>query len=146
MARIIAGLVLLALGAGVVEAQGAADIIKQRQDHMGALGDALKTPSAIMKGAPFDLATVQASLKTIEETASKLKPLWPETSKAGGDTRALPVVWTDLKAFVARFETMATQAKAASGAIKDEASFKSEWPKVVGNCGGCHKNYRAEKK
>ncbi len=24
----------------------------------------------------------------------------------------------------------------------DEATFKAEWPKVVSNCGGCHKEYR----
>ena len=37
---------------------------------------------------------------------------------------------------------MGADAKAAHGAIKDEASFKAEWPKVVANCGGCHKEYR----
>jgi basic membrane protein A len=32
--------------------------------------------------------------------------------------------------------------KAAAAAIKDVATFKAEWPKVGGNCGGCHKEYR----
>jgi cytochrome c556 len=41
---------------------------------------------------------------------------------------------------------LAKAAKAAEASIKDEASFKTEWPKVVGNCGGCHKEFRAAAK
>ncbi|NJO23221.1 MAG: dipeptide ABC transporter ATP-binding protein [Sphingomonadales bacterium] len=42
----------------------------------------------------------------------------------------------------ARFDKLAADAKSAAGAVNDEASFKAEWPKVAGNCGGCHKEYR----
>jgi cytochrome c556 len=146
MLRIVAGLVLLALGASVGEAQNTA-VIKQRQDHMKANAEALKAPTAMSKGeAPFDLAKVQASLKTLQELAAKLKPLWTEDTKTGGNTRALPAVWKDLNAYLARFDGMATAAKAAAASIKDEASFKAAWPKVVGSCGGCHKEYRAPAK
>ena len=34
---------------------------------------------------------------------------------------------------------------AAEAAIKDEATFKAEWGKVMGNCGACHKEYRKAK-
>ena len=146
MLRIVAGLVLLALGAGVVEAQNTA-VIKQRQDIMKAQAGALKEPSAMLKGdAPFDLAKVQASLKTLQELSAKVKPLWTEDSKTGGDTRALPAVWKDLNGYLGRFDTMASSAKAAADAIKDEASFKTAFPKVLGSCGGCHKEYRAPAK
>jgi cytochrome c556 len=146
MLRIVAGLVLLALGAGVVEAQNTA-VIKQRQDLMKANAEALKAPAAMLKGdAPFDLAKVQASLKALQEQSAKVKPLWTEDTKTGGDTRALPAVWKDLKGYLGRFDTMATSAKAAAAAIKDEASFKTAFPKVLGSCGGCHKEYRAAAK
>jgi cytochrome c556 len=146
MLRIGAGLVLLALGAGVVEAQNTA-AIKQRQDLMKAQSEALKAPTAMTKGeAPFDLAKVQASLKSLQEIAGKLKPLWTEDSQTGGNTRALPAVWKDLKGYLGRFDSLAGEAKAAADAIKDEASFKTAWPKVVGSCGGCHKEYRAAAK
>jgi cytochrome c556 len=137
---------LLALGSSVAVAQGA-DIIKQRQDLMGGLGDAMKAPSAMMKGeAAFDLAKVQGSLATLQANSGKLKSLWPETSKTGGNTRALPAIWTDMKTFSAHFDGLATGAKAAADAIKDEASFKSQWPKVASTCGACHKDFRAAKK
>jgi cytochrome c556 len=146
MLRIVAALVLLALGAGVVEAQNTA-AIKQRQDIMKAQAGALKDPAAMLKGdAPFDLAKVQASLKTLQELAAKVKPLWTEDSKTGGNTRALPAVWKDLNGYLGRFDAMASSAKAAATAIKDEASFKTAFPKVLGSCGGCHKEYRAAAK
>ena len=96
--------------------------------------------------APFDLAKVKASLQALAEQSIKLKELWPEDSKVGGNTRALPAVWKDVKEFVAWFDGMAKDAKAAAAAIKDEASFKTEWPKVVDYCGSCHKDYRAPAK
>ena len=57
----------------------------------------------------------------------------------------LPSVWEKKADFLGRFDKFAADAKAAAGAIKDEASFKAEWPKVVSNCGGCHKAYRKPK-
>jgi cytochrome c556 len=146
MRRIVGGFVLLALGTAVAQAQGAA-AIKQRQDLMKGQAEALKAPTAMMKGeAPFDLAKVQASLKSLQDTAVKLKPLWPEDSKTGGNTRALPAIWTGMKDFLEWFDGLAGDAKAAAEAIKDEASFKTEWPKVVDYCGSCHKDYRAPAK
>jgi cytochrome c556 len=146
MFRIIAGLVLFALGTGVAQAQNTA-VIKQRQDLMKANVEAVKAPTAMLKGeAPFDLAKVQASLKTLQEDAIKLKGLWPEDSKTGGNTRALPAIWKDMKGFLEWFDGLADDAKAAAGTIKDQASFKAEWPKVVDYCASCHKDYRAPAK
>ena len=142
MLRVIVGLAALAVGATVVLAQNSA-AIKARQDAMKALGGAAKEPSAMAKGeAKFDLAKVQASLKTIESTAIKGKTVFPDDSK-GGD--ALPIAFTDKADLFARFDKLAAAAKAAQASIKDEASLKAEWTKVVSNCGGCHKVYRKPK-
>ena len=59
-----------------------------------------------------------------------------------GDTAALPAAFDNKQDLFARFEKLAADAKAAQAAIKDEASFKAEWPKVPQNCGGCHQLYR----
>ena len=67
MLRVVLGLAALAACATVVLAQNTG-AITARKDAMKALGGATKDPGAIAKGeAPFDLAKVQASLKTIEE-------------------------------------------------------------------------------
>jgi len=141
MLRVVLGLAALAACATVVLAQNTA-AITARKDAMKALGGATRDPGAIAKGeAPFDLAKVQASLKTIESTAAKAKTVFPADSK-DGDTAALPVAFTNQADLFAKFDKMGADAKAAQAAIKDEASFKAEWPKVVASCGGCHKVYR----
>jgi cytochrome c556 len=146
MLRVVAGVTLLALGTSLALAQNTA-VIKERQDLMKANADALKAPTAMMKGeAPFELTKVQASLKTLQDLSLKLKPLWPENSKTGGNTRALPAIWKDVKEYVDWFDGMAADAKSAAEAIKDEATFKAEWPKVVDYCGSCHRDYRAPAK
>jgi cytochrome c556 len=95
--------------------------------------------------AAFDLAKVQASLKTLETTATAGKTVFPADSK-DGDTAALPAAFTNQADLFAKFDKLAADAKAAQAAIKDEATFKSEWPKVTANCGACHKLYRAPPK
>jgi cytochrome c556 len=144
MLRVVAVLAALAVGATAVWAQNAAGIAA-RKEAMKAFGGAAKGPGAMNKGdAPFELPKVQASLKTIEETAAKAKGLFGDDTKTG-ETDALPAAFEKKPDLLARFDKIGADAKAAAGNIKDEATFKAEWPKVVGNCGGCHKEYRKPK-
>jgi cytochrome c556 len=87
---------------------------------------------------------VQASLKSLQEFAGKGKNLFGDDTKIG-DTAALPVAFDNKADLSARFDKLAADARAAAGAIKDEASFLAEWPKVASNCGGCHETYRVKK-
>lgn len=123
------------------------DIIKQRQDLLEKMGDAAKQPGKMIKQEiPFDEAAVQSALDIFIENASKLPKLFPEDSKTGAKTEALPVIWENKEDFVSRYEKLVSDAKNAKGAVGDEFDFMETWPKVVGNCGGCHKKYRVEKK
>ncbi len=141
MLRVLAAVAALAIGATAVLAQNAAGIAA-RKDAMKAMGGAAKGPGGMAKGdAPFELPKVQASLKTIQETAVKAKGLFGDDTKTG-ETDTLPAAFEKKADLMARFDKLGADAKAAEGAIKDEASFKAEWPKVVSNCGGCHKEYR----
>ena len=144
MLRVVAVVAALAVGATAVWAQNAAGIAA-RKEAMKAFGGAAKGPGGMNKGdAPFELPKVQASLKTIEETATKAKGLFGDDTKTG-ETDALPAAFEKKADLFARFDKTAADAKAAAGNIKDEATFKAEWPKVVSNCGGCHKEYRKPK-
>lgn len=131
---------LIAIGATAVHAQSAA--ISQRQEAMKAIASAAKEPGAVLKGeAKFDLAKIHSTLELYQAQANKLKELWPEESKSG-DTAALPAIWERRNDFIARFDKLAADAKFAAEKITDEASFKAEWPKVMSNCSGCHREYR----
>jgi cytochrome c556 len=145
---ILGGLGLLALAllavspfAGSAAAQSAA--IAMRQEILGSFGSAVKEPGAMLRQeAPFDLAVVQASLKKIAEGAPKLKTLFPDDSKTGAYTEALPAIWEKKDDFLKTVDQLAASATAAGAAIKDEATFRSEWGKVSSNCRACHKVYR----
>lgn len=140
MIRGLSVVALIAIGATAVHANNSA--VGERQQAMKAIAGAAKEPGAVMKGeAKFDLAKIHSSLEVYQTQAAKLKDLWPEDSKSG-ETAALPVIWERRNDFIARFDKLAADAKAAVEKIKDEASFKAEWPKVMSNCGGCHKEYR----
>ncbi|MEQ1647953.1 MAG: cytochrome c [Hyphomicrobiaceae bacterium] len=137
MYRIIAVAVAVALGATVVHAQNA-DAIKQRREAMREIAKAGGAPFKMTKGeVPFDLAAVQTVLKTIQDNAPKFKTLFPDDSKVGA-TEAAAKIWTARADFNAVADKWAADAKAAAAAIKDEASFKAEYPKMTQACGGCH--------
>jgi cytochrome c556 len=142
MKRALIVAIILSAGIGAVLAD--ADVVAQRRALMKSNGDAAKTLGGMLKGAPFDLAAAQASLKTFADVAAKMPALFPENSKTGGGTAALPAIWENKSDFDARFAAFAKDAAAAQAAVADEASFKANVPKVFQNCGGCHEKYRAK--
>lgn len=123
------------------------DIIKERKGHYEAMGKAAKPTGKMLKGEEdFDLGKVQAAAKLFQEKAAILPKLFPDDSKTGGDTEALPAIWDNKADFEDRFKKLAAAAKASETSITDEDTFGEEWPKVMSNCGGCHKKYREDKK
>ena len=121
-------------------------VIKQRQDHLKAMGKAVKEPVKMFKGeTEFDLTKVQAALKVIQEKAAVLPTLFPGDSKVGNDTEALPAIWENKADVESRFKKLGEDAKKAEAGITDKASFETQFKDVMGNCGGCHKKYRKEK-
>ena len=144
MKRTIAVVAALLAATGAVIAQS--DPIAQRQALMKENGKATGAAVKMLKGeAPFDLAVAQEALKAYVNTAAKAPALFPDTSKTGGETEALPAVWTAKADFEAKFAKLGKDAEAAMAAIKDEASFKAAFPGVLKNCGDCHETYRAKK-
>jgi len=143
MRRVMLLVALTALGGGAVVAQS--DPIAERQALMKNNGKAAQAVAAMLSGkAPFDLATVQTSLKTFEIAAQKGPGLFPDDSKTGEDTHALPKIWENKADFVALFGKLGDDSKALLGSIKDEASFKAQMPGLFKDCGACHGTYRAK--
>jgi cytochrome c556 len=148
MIRPLSVAVLILVGGSVAYAQSTGDkAIAERKALMKQQSAATKDPATMLKGdMPFDLAKVQASLKTLQETSTKAKTLFPDDSKTGGDTRAQPAIWEKKAQFLALFDKLNADTKAAAAAIKDEATFKTEFLKAVAACDACHKDYRAAAK
>ena len=145
MRRVLFAAAALVLGVTAVAAQNVA-VIKERQDHLKKMGDAVKPVGAMYKGeADFDLAKVQAALKIMQEKAALLPPLFPDDSKTGADTEALPKIWEEKADLESRFKKLGEAAKAAEASITDEETFPDTWKEVMGNCSGCHKKFRKPK-
>lgn len=134
------GLSVLAMGTTLAYAQNL-DPIEKRRAAMKAIATAGTPPFQMMKGTvPLDLAKVQAALKTYQDEGAKLKTLFPQDSKSGGGTDASAKIWHERAAFDKAIDTFVSIAATAAPLIKDEQSFKAEYPKVAASCGGCHKD------
>ena len=143
MKRVTALVIALACGVTAVCAQ--TDPIAERRALMKHDGAAAKTLFDMAKGkTPFDLATVKTSLATLNEGATKSAALFPDNSKTGGGTAALPAIWQNKADFEARFAKFVKDVQAAQAGIVDEATFKQFAPAVFKNCGGCHELYKAK--
>ena len=143
MKRLTTLVIVLACGVTAVWAQ--TDPIAERRALMKHDGEAAKKLFDMSKGKiPFDLATVKESLKTLNEGATKTAKLFPDNSKTGGGTAALPTIWQNKADFNARFAKFAKDVAAAQAGIVDEASFKKIAPTVFQNCGACHELYKAK--
>ena len=137
-----ASLSVAAFGASVTVASAQSAAIQARKDILKTFGPASRAPGLMLRNEqPFDLAAVQASLRVFADGSPKLIPLFPADSQAG-DTKALPAIWQEKEKFNAIFVKLEADSKAALTGITNEATFRSEMPKVLGNCGACHNAYR----
>ena len=143
MMRTVLAVTVLAFGLSTA----LADPIADRKALMKKNGDEAKIAASMVKGeAPFDAAKAQTVFATFADSAAKAPALFPDNSKTGGDTAALPAIWENKADFDARLVKFGTAAKDAEGKVKDLESLKTTWGAFAkDNCGGCHEKYRAKK-
>jgi cytochrome c556 len=141
MVRVMLAAAALVLAATLAVAQS--DPIAARKALMKANGQQAKIGAAIVKGeAPFDGAKVEAIFVTFAEAAEKAPALFPDNSKTGGKTEALPAIWKNKPDFEARLAKFGEDVKAAQTGVKDLATFKAVWSGLIRkNCTGCHEKY-----
>jgi len=144
MKRMVLAIAALSVATGAVVAEG--DVIAQRKQIMKGVGEAYyRDVGKMIKGqAPFDLAKAKASFATIEAAAKKMPGLFPDASKTGGETKALPKIWEDKATFDKGFVTLEKSAAAAQTEIKDPATLKTQFGIIGKSCDGCHENFRAK--
>jgi cytochrome c556 len=145
MNRIVLAVGAVALAITAVAAQS--DPIAARRALMKKNGEEAKIVTTMVKGeAPFDAAKAQSAFATFADSAAKAPALFPDNSKTGGDTAALPAIWENKADFDARLAKFGTAAKEAEGKVKDLDGLKATWGGFAkDNCGGCHEKYRAKK-
>lgn len=137
----------LVLGLGLLAASGTIaytqnlEAIQTRREAMRSIARSGTPPFQMLRGnAPFDLARVKAGLQTFQQEGAKLRNLFPDDSKTGGNTDASPKIWTARSDFDRAIDTFIGIARNAEEKITDESTFKAEYPQVAASCGGCHKD------
>jgi cytochrome c556 len=139
--RTVLAVTAIALAATAVIAQQQ-DPIAARKAIMKANGQAAQLGNKMAKGEePFTVEKGKSVFASYQKV-STAHELFPESSKTGGDTAALPAIWENKADFDAKLTKLANEAKAAEAKVTDLDSFKTEFTEVQKNCGGCHQTYR----
>ncbi len=136
----------LALGAVAVSAQNgftppetAEEAVEMRQAVMKENGGVLRSARGLSG------TEAVTAMTTLRDNFSHVPDLFPEDSIVG-DTKALPAIWEDWEGFVAianASETAAADALAAAEA-GDADSYAAALQSLMGTCGQCHQQFRAE--
>lgn len=135
MKRLILAAAALCCGVAAVVAQG--DAIAARKEAMKAVGQQTGLGARMARGdAPFDLAQAQRIFQTYSEAAGRYSTLFPEGSQTGGETAALPAIWTNRADFDARVAKWGHDARTEGAKVTDLATFRVAFTEVTKNCGG----------
>ncbi len=123
-------------------AQG--DVIAARRAGLKRMGEHMTA----MKAASDARAPGTQFVGTLEEMITFYQGLparFPAGTESGGETKALPTIWSDPVGFSgASAETVAKlQALRTAAASGDGAAFEAAWKAVGPTCGACHRTYRA---
>ena len=119
-----------------------------RNAHMNLYGFNLGMLGAMAKGeVEYDAELAAAHAGNVARLAGiNENGYWVEgtSSEELEDSRALPIIWEQMDEFMAisaslEADAMALQ-EAAAGGID---AFRPAFGKMAGNCGTCHKTYRA---
>ena len=120
---------------------------EKRTAVMKGLGGHMKALSAVAKGEMEASEATVVHAIAIGEIANTVALLFPEGS-GGGDSRALPKIWSDWAGFEKAADDLSAAAPGLIEAAKsgDKGKIGAALGAVGKTCGGCHKPYRAEKK
>jgi len=133
---------------GATAVIGQQDPVTTRENLMKENNDHARTLVRMMRGQrPFDAAAVETAFAQWADTAKRLPGLFPEDSKAGGDTRASPTIWLDKDDFDARaaaFGKAVTENRDKAKASLD--GLKAAITAVGKQCDHCHEDYRLSKR
>jgi cytochrome c556 len=128
---------------GFAAAQG--NVVEKRQTILKTFGAQSRDPGAMLRGeAAFDIAKVRTFLATLKTEAPKLSGMFPDGSLGVAGTKAQANIGAERAQFTAIWTKLAADAAAAETAITNEATLRTELPKVLANCGACHRPYRAQ--
>jgi cytochrome c556 len=142
--KLLAGLLVCALGAGVVRAQTPAqDIIVTRQAGFSLQQAAFNAIRAAIEGKQ-DLKPYEKAAAAIAFWSGQIPSVFPPGSETGHDTKAKPAVWSDRTGFEKDAQDASAAADKLAPLLKaGDSDAALAQLKVLDNaCVACHRAYR----
>jgi len=118
------------------------DIIKSRKALFSKNYSTAKRVQSFSSNGDFDEAI--ELMKEMSENYITLLDLFPENSKEGFKTEALPVIWEEKDAFNTLMQKSADDMVKLTSIIEDSDDIRGTLGKLMwANCKACHSKYRA---
>ena len=118
------------------------DIIKSRKALFSKNYSTAKRVQSFSSNGDFDKAI--ELMKEMNENYITLLDLFPENSKEGFKTEALPIIWEEKDAFNTLMQKSADDMVKLTSIIEDSDDIRGTLGKLMwANCKACHSKYRA---
>lgn len=118
------------------------DIIKSRKALFSKNYSTAKRVQSFSSNGDFDEAI--ELMREMNENYITLLDLFPENSKEGFKTEALPIIWEEKDAFNALMQKSADDMIKLTSIIEDVDDIRGTLGKLMwANCKACHSKYRA---
>ena len=119
------------------------DIIKSRKALLSKNYSTAKRVQAFSSNGDFDKAI--ELMEEMSENYVILLDLFPENSKEGFKTEALPIIWEEKDVFNALMQKSADDMIKLTSIIEDADDIRGTLRKLMwSNCKACHNRYREE--
>lgn len=125
----------------------AMDPIATRKAVMKNNGAAIGALVAMAKGeAEFDARVANIAVRTLYNGSADIPALFPAGTESGGETEALPAIWSDAAGFAAKAEAMnAAAAQLIATPIENLDGVRAAVGALGQTCQGCHETFRMKK-
>ena len=120
------------------------EIIKGRQSILSDNYKTAKRVAALSNDIEFEAAI--ELMNQMSENYETLLDYFPENSKEGFDTEALPAIWENKDEFNALMQKASTDMKQLASIIEDSDDIESSLNNLMWrNCKACHSKFRLDK-
>ena len=121
--------------------QSAEDIIKNRQAIFSKNYNTAKKVQSLSSNGDFDEA--KELMLEMSENYITLKEMFPENTKEGFKTEALPLIWEEKDKFISLMEKTSNDMVQLVSIIENEDDIRGSLKKLMwSNCKACHSKYR----
>ena len=123
--------------------QSAEDIIKNRQALFSKNYNTAKKVQSLSSNGDFDES--KELMLEMSENYITLKEMFPENTKEGFNTEALPLIWEEKNEFESLMEKASNDMVELASVIEGAENIRGTLGKLMwGNCKACHSKYREE--